>query len=91
MVMYAFYTLKVMCVSPASLSSAGCGLSPLKVCELVAAKVAPLLGDLEGPVRGQAYVQDIRGLCSAAKDVILAEAAASTSASSTSASAVDAT
>ena len=51
-------------------------ITPLGVCEKVAEVIRPMIVGLSGPVKGQEVVGELRTLASAARERVLAEAAA---------------
>ena len=68
---------QVLCVSQKQLDDHACTLSPLKMCEAIAAVVSPTLEQAVGPVSGAKWVKDVRELCCASRDRMLAEALSS--------------
>ena len=71
--------VQILCVSPETISRSGAAesLTPLHVCEQVAALVMDAVKDSNGPCKGQHYLSMIRELASAARERILAESAES--------------
>ena len=67
--------VQILCVSPEYIQRSGANdaLTPLMVCEQVVAVVNEACKDLTGPVKGQAYLDDIRDLTVKSRERILAE------------------